>query len=156
MAETSHRQTGSPSEDPSSPIITESQTPTSTDQPSADNKPSQEQSNIDSRVIDMEQDRNVAPLEEHSGGGFDPNGHYQDGEFHLFWFNDFSSLYYMSSYFLYTMISSSNFSTNIAKTIFGHPFDPIIVYLLHLICLEALVVLTNLSSGHLIVIRTTL
>ncbi|ATZ51787.1 hypothetical protein BCIN_07g03630 [Botrytis cinerea B05.10] len=78
MAETSHRQTGSPSEDPSSPIITESQTPTSTDQPSADNKPSQEQSNIDSRVIDMEQDRNVAPLEEHSGGGFDPNGHYQD------------------------------------------------------------------------------
>ncbi|TGO64861.1 hypothetical protein BCON_0005g00590 [Botryotinia convoluta] len=78
MTETSHRQTDSPSEHPPSPIITESQTPLTTAQSSSDNKASQEQSSIDPHIIAMEQDHSAAALEEHAGGGFDPNGHYQD------------------------------------------------------------------------------
>ncbi|TGO13590.1 hypothetical protein BTUL_0067g00330 [Botrytis tulipae] len=78
MTETSHRQTDSPSEHPSSPIITESQTPLTTAQSSSGNKVSQEQSTIDPHIIAMEQDHSAAALEEHAGGGFDPNGHYQD------------------------------------------------------------------------------
>lgn len=84
MTETSHRQTDSPSERPSSPIITESQTPTTTAQPSSGNKVSQEQSTIDPHIIAMEQDQSAAALEEHAGGGFDPNGHYQHGKFYSF------------------------------------------------------------------------
>ncbi|KAF7939435.1 hypothetical protein EAE99_001240 [Botrytis elliptica] len=78
MTETSHRQTESPSEHPPSPIITESQTPLTTTQSSSDNKASQEKSTIDPYIIAMEQDHSAAALEEHAGGGFDPNGHYQN------------------------------------------------------------------------------
>ncbi|KAF5874405.1 uncharacterized protein Bfra_004412 [Botrytis fragariae] len=79
MTETNHRQTDSPSEHPPSPIITESQTPINTAQSCSDNKVSQEQFTIDPHIIVMEQDHSVAALEEeHTGGGFDPNGHYQD------------------------------------------------------------------------------
>ncbi|KAF7956774.1 hypothetical protein EAE96_004101 [Botrytis aclada] len=78
MTETSRRQTDSPSEHPPSPIINESQISPTTVQPSSDNKASQEESTVDPRDIAIEQDHNVAASEEHAGGGFDPNGHYQD------------------------------------------------------------------------------
>ncbi|KAF7872338.1 hypothetical protein EAF04_003261 [Stromatinia cepivora] len=75
MTETSQCQTDFPSEIPLSPVITMSQTPPTTTQPSSDNKISQAQSPIDPRI--MEQDQTAA-LEEHAGGGFDPDGHYQN------------------------------------------------------------------------------
>ncbi|TGO65145.1 hypothetical protein BOTNAR_0081g00200 [Botryotinia narcissicola] len=78
MTETSHRQTDSPSEHPSSPIITYSQTSFTTAQSSSGNKFSQEQSTIDPYIIAIEQYHSSSVLEEHAGGGFDPNGHYQD------------------------------------------------------------------------------
>ncbi|KAF7901156.1 hypothetical protein EAF00_003377 [Botryotinia globosa] len=78
MTETSHRQNDSPSERPSSPIISESQTPITTAQSSSGNRDSQEHSTIDPHIIAMEQDQSATVLEEHGVGGFDPNGHYQD------------------------------------------------------------------------------
>ncbi|TGO24016.1 hypothetical protein BPAE_0114g00100 [Botrytis paeoniae] len=78
MTEASHRQTDSPSEHPPSPVITESQTQLTTAQSSSDNKASQEKSTIDPNIIAMEQHHSAVALEEHAGGSFDPNGHYQD------------------------------------------------------------------------------
>ncbi|TGO92155.1 hypothetical protein BPOR_0009g00340 [Botrytis porri] len=78
MTVTSHRQTDSPSEHSHSPIITESKTPPTTAQPFDDNKASKEQSIIDPSIVTMEQDHSAAALEGHAGGGFDPNGHYQN------------------------------------------------------------------------------
>lgn len=82
MTETSPRQPDPPSENPLSPAVTTSQTPLTTAQSSSDAKPSTDMSSIDPCI--MEQDQSVV-LEEHTGGGFDPNGHYRNGKFHCFW-----------------------------------------------------------------------
>ncbi|RAL64325.1 hypothetical protein DID88_002216 [Monilinia fructigena] len=74
MTETSRLRTDSPSES-LSPVITTSITSPNTTQPSSDDKFSQAQASVDSRI--MEQDH-TRVSEEYGGGGFDPNGHYQN------------------------------------------------------------------------------
>lgn len=78
MTETSRLRTDSPSES-LSPVITKSTTSPNTTQPSSDDKFSQDQTPVDSHI--MEQDH-TGVSEEHGGGGFDPNGHYQHGKFY--------------------------------------------------------------------------
>ncbi|KAB8301380.1 hypothetical protein EYC80_003256 [Monilinia laxa] len=74
MTETSRLRIDSPSES-LSPVITASTTSPNTTQPTSDDKFSQAQTSVDPRI--MEQDH-TGVSEEHVGGGFDPNGHYQN------------------------------------------------------------------------------